>query len=185
MVSASVYARRIDDVTLAIETLQGRSWVSMPRNAGRAEAHGIELEGKTTYAGFDLRANGARNWSRVDSLPGSDSRLPSQTPFSGGVGIDHKLNSLPLTLSANLTVQGGGHARLERAITVDSSSQRELNMVAVWRLDARSSWRLSMTNLLAQQHNDRASYSNGLGGLSTLTATPTWSTFRLAFESKL
>ena len=185
MVSASVYARRIDDVTLAIETLQGASWVSMPRNAGRAEAHGIELEGKTTYAGFDLRANGARNWSRVDSLLGSDSRLPSQTPFSGGVGIDHKLDSLPLTLSANLTVQGGGHARLERAITVDSSSQRELNMVAVWRLDAHSSWRLSMTNLLAQQHNDRASYSNGLGGLSTLTATPTWSTFRLAFESKL
>jgi hypothetical protein len=110
--------------------------------------------------------------------------MPNQTPFSAGVGIDRKFDRLPLTLSANLTVQGGGRSLVARAITVDGGSQRELNLVGVWRLDARSSWRLSLTNLLAQEHGDAARYRDGQSGLSTLTATPTSTTIRLAFESK-
>jgi len=185
MASASAYARRIEDVTISRSELRGATWVWIPVNAGRADTRGVEFEAKGPLAGFELRANAARNWSRMDSLAGPDNRLPNQAPFSAGFGVDRKLASLPLTVSANLTIQGGARSRLSERISGDGSTQRELNLVGVWRVDAKSSWRLSASNLLAQRHHDGARYIDGLSGLSTLTTTPTWTTFRLAYEAKL
>ena len=92
---------------------------------------------------------------------------------------------MPLTLSANLALQGAASYRLSRQIVFNGDSQRELSVVGVWRIDERSSWRLSASNLLGQTQRDTARYRDGASGLTTLTATPTWATFRLAFESKL
>ena len=185
MVSASAYARRIDDVTISRIEQRGATWVSTPANAGRADTRGIELEAKTTLAGFDLRANAARNWSRIDSLPAPGNALPNQAPFSAGAGIDRKLANLPLTLSANLTIQGGARSRYAERIINTGATQRELNLAAVWKVDARSSWRLSASNLLAQTNDSSAEYRDGAGSLRGLTATPTWATVRVAYERKL
>ena len=185
MLSASAYARRIDDVSIARIGQVGSRWISTPANAGRADARGIELEGKTTLAGFALRANAARNWSRVAGLPAPDNHLPDQAPFSAGIGVDHRLAALPLTVSASLSVQGGARSRLAERVTIDNGSQRDLTFSAVWRIDGRSSWRLAGSNLLAGRHHETARYRDGRAGLTTLTATPTWATVRLAYESKL
>lgn len=190
MASASLYLRRISDVTITGVEQRGGSWIATPINSGRAEAHGIEFEAKTTLAGgilkgSALRLNAARNWSHIASLPGPNNGLPEQAPFSAGAGIDRRFTALPLTIGANFSVQGGARWRQSARVSVDNASQRDLSLVAQWRLEGGGSWRLSASNLLAQRHDSASRYRDGAGGLRTLTATPTWSTLRLAYEGKL
>lgn len=186
MVSASTYARRIDDVTIDRVEQVGATWISTAVNAGRARMWGVELEAKFPLSlALDLRANAARNWSRVDSVPGPDNRLSSQVPFSASVGLDHRMPALPLTLGATFNFQGGGPARLSERSGAWSGVRRELGMVAVLRVDGRSQWRMSVANALGQDHLVQASFDDRSGRLQTTTTRPTSPTVRLAFEHKL
>jgi outer membrane receptor protein involved in Fe transport len=192
VVSASSYARRIDDVSIDRVEQVGKTWISTPFNAGRAGTWGIELEAKfplqallPAAPALDLRANMARNWSRVAGIPGPDNRLASQVPFSASVGVDHRMAALPLTLGASFSFQGGGPVRLSERTGAWSGVQRELGMYAVWRVDAQSQWRMSVANLLGQDHLALARFGDQYGSLQAMTATPTSATVRLAFEHKL
>ena len=179
MVSASTYARRIDDVTIDRVEQVGSTWISTPVNAGRADTWGIELEAKFPLQALcrapalDLRANMARNWSRVASIPGPDNRLASQVPFSASVGVDHRMAALPVTLGASFSFQGGGPVRLSERTGAWSGVQRELGMYAVWRVDAQSQWRMSVANMLGQDHLAQASFGDRSGSLQAMTTTPT------------
>lgn len=186
MVSASTFARRIDDVTIDRLEQVGATWVSTPVNAGRAHMWGVELEAKFPLSpAFDLRANAARNWSRVEGVPGPDNRLARQVPLSASIGVDHRMAALPLTLGATFNFQGGGPARQSERTGVWSGAQRELGMVAVLRVDGRSQWRMSVANALGQYHQGQAGFADRSRSLQTTTTTPTSPTVRLAFEHKL
>ena len=192
MASASTYARRIDDVTIDQLAQSGRTWISTPVNAGRADTWGVELEAKLpvqtlkpTWPAFDLRASMARNWSRVRSIPGPDNRLASQVPASASVGFDLRMAALPLTFGASVSFQAGGPARLSEHMAAWSGVQRDVGMYGVWRSDSNSQWRLSGANLLGQQHLALASFADQSGSLYSATTTPTTATLRLAFEHKL
>ncbi|MDB5906689.1 MAG: TonB-dependent receptor [Massilia sp.] len=186
MFSASAYARRIEDVTIDRVEQVGTTWISTPVNAGRAKTWGVELEAKMAATpALDLRANMARNWSRVDSIPAPDNRLASQVPFSASVGLDHRLAAKPVTLGASFGYQGGGAVRLSERIGAWNGVQRDFGMYAVWRADARSQWRVSVANLLGDDHLSMGSFSDQSRGLRTATATSTYPTIRLAFEHKL
>jgi outer membrane receptor protein involved in Fe transport len=185
MASASAYARRIDDVTIDRVDQVAGTWIGMPVNAGRAQVRGIELEAKFPWRRFDFRANLARNWSRVESIPGPDNRLAGQPPLSASVGIDHSMPGMPLTVGASFNFQAGGAARMSERTAGWTGAQRELGLVATWRLDANSQWRLSCANLLGQGHLAQSRFDDESGSLRTGTTTPTWATIRLAFERKL
>ena len=186
MVSASTYARRIDDVTVDRVEQVGATWISTPVNAGRARIWGVELEAKFPLSpALDVRANAARNWSRVDSVPGPDNRLARQVPLSASVGVDHRMAALPLTLGATFNFQGGGLAHLSERTRAWSGAQRELGMMAVLRVDGRSLWRMSVANALGQDHLAQAGFDDRSGRLQTMTTRPTSPTVRLAFEHKL
>jgi outer membrane receptor protein involved in Fe transport len=191
MVSASTYARNIQDVIIDRVEKVGNTWISTPVNAGAAITWGVELEAKfplqaliPAAPGFELRANLARNWSRVASIPGPDNRLPGQAPFSASVGVDHRMAALPMTFGASFNFQGGGPARLSERTAAWAGVQRELGMFALWRVDARSQWRMSVANLLGQDHLARSSFVDQQGSLQALTTTPTSATLRLAFEHR-
>ncbi|MDL2356348.1 MAG: TonB-dependent receptor [Pseudomonadota bacterium] len=187
MASASAYLRRIDDVTIERVEQVGSRWISTPVNAGRAATWGVEFEAKwpLPVPRLELRANLARNWSRVAAIAGPDNRLASQVPLSAGVGIDHRMTALPVTLGASVNFVRGGALRLSERGRASSGAQRDVGMVAVWRVDARSQWRMSVANLLGQDHLSQASFGDQSGSLQTLTATPTAPTLRLAFEHKM
>jgi outer membrane receptor protein involved in Fe transport len=187
MVSASTWARRIEDVTIDRVERIGSRWISTPVNAGRAETWGVELEAKfpLQWPALELRANMARNWSRVNGIPGPDNRLASQVPFSANVGLDHRMAALPVTFGAGFSFQGGGPARVSERSAAWSGVQRELGMYAVWRVDGRSQWRMSVANLLGEDRLAQASFADQSRRLqTTTTTTPTASTVRLAFEHK-
>jgi outer membrane receptor protein involved in Fe transport len=191
MASASGYARRIDDVTIDQVAQVGSTWISTPVNAGRAHTWGIELEAKfplqsivPAAPALDLRANVARNWSRVDGVPRPHNRLASQVPLSAGVGIDLRMAAAPVTVGASFNFQGGGPARLSQRRSSWNGVQRELGMYALWRVDARSQWRMSAANMLGQDNRSQEEFVDLSGTLRTATTAPSAASVRLAFEHK-
>ena len=133
---------------------------------------------------FELRANLARNWSRVAGIPGPDNRLAGQAPFSASVGVDHRSAALPVTFGASFNFQRGGPSRLSVRTAAWAGVQREVGMFALWRVDSRSQWRMSAANLLGQNHLSRTSFVDQQGSLQALTTTPTSATLRLGFEHR-
>lgn len=191
LLSASVYSRSIDDVTVDHLFQQGATWISVPRNAGHASTQGLELEAKLPLRAvvpdapdLDLRANFSRNWSRVDSIAGPDNRLDSQVPLSLNLGFDQRLASAPLSLGANFSWQGGGQARQSEFSSDWSSVKRELELYGVWRCNPRTQLRLAATNLLQQDHLTLNRYTDGARDLRSSTRTPTAATYRLVWEYK-
>lgn len=197
LLSASVFMRRIRDVTLEqLQQLPGDNgrWLATPVNGGAASVRGIELEAKLPLKAWladapalDLRGNIARNWSRVAALPGPDNRLASQTPLTANLGIDYRL-AAPLAVSASFSYQGAAAARTSRQLLESTGAKRELDVSAVWTLRG-GRLRLSGANLLGQDYVERSQYrdasDDGDGRLLRTVGKSSRRTLRLMWEGNL
>lgn len=193
LLSANIFFRRISDVIQQELFLDddGR-WVTHPFNNGDAEARGIELEAKInlreldkTAPAVDLRANLAKNWSRVDAVPGPHNHLDKQIPLSANVGADWKVQGLPLTLGGSFGFQQGGLVRLSDNEITDLAVRRSLDLYGLWKIDAKAQVRVSGANLLQQDHVIDYTYFDATGSSEQTTRVDTSATFRVALELKL
>lgn len=192
MLGASASLRRIGDVMMErLYQDQGR-WVATPFNHGAALARGIELEAKLPLAALlagapalEVRANVARNWSRVAAVAGPDNRLDSQLPWSANLGMDYRLASLPLSLGGNLHYQAGGRSRESAQLLAYQGARRELDMHAVWAFGGQLRLRLSGANLLGQAIRTRSLYADGAGSLLRTVDTGSYRTLRVTLEGPL
>ncbi len=191
LLTASTYARRIDDITRNQVGLLDGLWVSMPVNAGVANTYGVELEAKLpvrslwkTAPNIDLRANASRNWSRLEAVPGPDNRLDSQTPFSGTVGADWKLDKLPLTLGGSYSFQNGGPVRISVNQYAYSVPKRSLDVYGLWKFNPKNQLRVAVANGLHQENVQQSAYVDANGRLSDTTITPTYVVVRALMEMK-
>jgi outer membrane receptor protein involved in Fe transport len=192
LLTASTYARRIDDITHNQVSLINGLWVSMPINDGVANTHGVELEAKLPLRSMsksapnvDLRANFARNWSSLTSVPGPDNRLDSQTPFSGTVGADWKLDKTPLTVGGSYSFQNGGPVRVSVNQYAYTVPKRSLDLYGLWKFSPKNQLRVSLANTLHQENVSQSSYVDAGGRLSSTTITPTTMVVRALLEMKL
>lgn len=192
MLGASASLRRISDVMLDRLYQENGRWVSTPVNKGKAEVRGIALEAKlplkVLLAGapaLDLRANVARNWSRVDAVAGPDNRLDSQLPWSANLGADYQLASLPLSVGANMNYQAGGRSRESSQLLAYQGARRELDVHALWKLGDKLRVRVSGANLLGQAIRTRSLYADGAGSLLRTVDTGSYRTLRVMLEGPL
>ena len=192
LLSASTYARRIEDITRRRVDLIDGAWVSRPVNAGTANTYGVELEAKLPLRalmkeapGVELRANLTRNWSRLDSVPGPNNRLDQQVPLSGTVGADWKLDKLPLTLGGSFSYQGGGAVRISDKQFAYAVPKRALDVYGLWKFTPKTQLRVSASNVLHQDNLSRSSYLEMAGLRSDTTITPTSTQVRAMLEVKL
>ena len=186
LVSASLYLRRIRDVTLTRLFQQDGAWVEAPFNSGDASVRGIELEAKLPLSSrLDLRANLARNWSRVDSVPGPDNRLENQMPLTANLGADYRLAGAAWTVGGNMNYQAGGPVRQSALVRMHTSPKRELDLYALWKTDAKTQLRFSASNLLRQQADESHEYVNDNGRRYRVSQTPTSATLRILLEHQL
>jgi outer membrane receptor protein involved in Fe transport len=185
LVSVSAYMRRIRDVTQSRLFQQDGVWVESPFNDGNAQAHGVELEAKLPLTkALDVRANLARNWSRVDNVPGPDNRLEGQTPATANLGADYRWSWL--TVGGNLNYQAAGPSRQSALVLTSASAKRELDLYALWKLDARTQLRVSGSNLLRQQASETYAYTDATSGtMRRIRLTPTQATLRIMLEHQL
>ncbi|MFZ6870706.1 TonB-dependent receptor plug domain-containing protein [Undibacterium sp. Di27W] len=191
MLSASVFFRRINDITrtdLSQDT--NGKWVSMPVNDGQATTRGIELEAKFPLRAMmegapaiDFRANVSFNWSTLSSVTGPNNRLDSQTPVSANLGIDYKLDKIPLTIGGNASFQDGGLVKISDTQSSYSVPKRVLDVYALWKFDPKTNLRVSLGNLLHQDNINIGSFTGSNGSVQT-NITPTTVTARVMFEHK-
>ena len=185
LLSASVYARRIRDVTQWRLFEQDGVWVTAPFNDGSARAYGVELEAKfSVNKALDVRANLARNWSRVENVPGPYNRLESQTPATANLGADYRW-SQQLTFGGGLTYKASERERQSAETLSSASPKRELDLYALWKWSAKTQLRLSASNLLHQQATEAYNYIDAEGATRTLRLTPTHATVRIMLEHQL
>ncbi|MGO4379994.1 TonB-dependent receptor plug domain-containing protein [Pseudoduganella sp. RAF19] len=192
LLSASTFMRRIDDITHRRVDFMNGLWVSRPVNDGVANTHGVELEAKLplralmkTAPAVEMRANLSRNWSTLDSVPGPNNRLDQQTPLSGTVGADWKLDKLSLTAGGSFSFQSGGPVRISDQQYAFSSAKRALDLYALWKFTPKQQLRVSMSNALHQDNVAQSSYADTFGALHDTTITPTFAQFRALLEIKL
>jgi outer membrane receptor protein involved in Fe transport len=183
LLSASVYSRRIDDVTVQQLSSVGDRWLSRPVNAGRATVHGVALEAKAALsAALTLRGNVAFNWSRVAALPGPDNRLDRQAPASGTLGLDYRTGAV--ALGTNYLFQQDTTARTAAALVEHGGRQRKLDAWATWQLDTRRRLRIDALNLLRPDGVTQRQYGPDDHGLwqDAVTRTRSYRTLRVGFE---
>ena len=183
--------RRIEDYTRTATFLDGDRWVSMSTNTGTASTRGVEFDAKFPLRSImkdapeiDVRANLSFNSSTVDSVPGPNNRLDSQTPVSANFGIDYKLPTMPLTLGGNLSFQNGGLVQISVNQSAYSIPKRVVDLYALWKFDNKTNLRLAFGNSLHQDNISSSTYRDANGTLVRSSISPTNVSVRLNLEHK-
>ena len=190
MVSLSASVREIDDyIRTRLEQDANGRWVYRPVNSGNAGVRSLEAELKfplrtffATAPALELRFNAARNWSSVDSVPGSNNRLDAQTPLSGTAGIDYKEGAL--TTGANVSYRKGGWVRISAQQSQLMDSRTDVQAYAAWKFNPRYQVRTSLSNLLRQDFHNHREYADANGRRITESMNPSSTTVTLSVEMK-
>ena len=190
LLTASTFVRRIQDITHNQVALQNGLWVSMPINDGIANTHGIELEAKIplrsiwkTAPAIETRANLSRNWSTLTTVPGPNNRLDQQTPVSGTIGADWKMDAA-WTFGGSYSFQSGGPVRVSVNQYAYSVPKRSLDLYTLWKFSPKDQLRFALANALHQNNISQSSYADNSGTLSDTNITPTTAVVRAMLEMK-
>ncbi|MFC5550494.1 TonB-dependent receptor plug domain-containing protein [Massilia aerilata] len=158
MLSVSAFAKRIRDITLDRVFEQNGVWIVTPSNEGAALVRGLEFEAKTHRGALAGRMNLARNWSRLEAVAGPDNRIAGQPAWTGNLGLDYAASPLA-DLGGTYTVRSGFASRQSPLLADYGGPKRQLDLYAVWKRDARSRLRLSVSDLLHPNYLGRSVYA--------------------------
>ncbi|MGZ8293248.1 MAG: TonB-dependent receptor plug domain-containing protein [Telluria sp.] len=188
LLSASVTVREIDDYTRnGLVLMDDGRWAVLPLNRGKAHVRSIELEAKfplkELYAGappIELRANVARNWSWVDSIPGPNNRLDSQTPVTANAGFDYR--SGQLTTGGSFNFATGGLVQVSNEQSRYQSVKRDLEAYLMWRFKSGFNVRFAAQNILAQDVIQDVRYDSPTTSYRTRSVAPGQATLRVTVD---
>jgi len=183
MLSVSAFDKRIRDITLDRIFESGGVWILTPDNAGRARVRGIEFEARTTRAALAGRANLARNWSRLERVPGPDNRIDGQPAWTGNLGLDYTAGAA-LDLGGTASYRGRYASRQSIVTARSGTPKRQLDLYAVWKAGRNARLRLSANDLLHQDYIERNIYT-GTGGLVRSSVYRAHTTWRAVWEQTL
>lgn len=191
MFSVGAFARSIDGIVRSQTRLLDGRWVSSPINGGDALTWGVEMDGKLplkkvlpSAPALDLGFSLARNWSRIDDIPGPDNRIGDQPAFSATVTADYPAHSR-LTLGGSYRFTSYGERQVNLFQRNDSAPSRSLDVYGAWRISSDARLRVSISNLLDEGStaDSRYLFPDGSRNLRTLRDLPR--TFSLGFEYDL
>jgi iron complex outermembrane receptor protein len=191
ILSANLFTRSIDDLIRRQTALVGDRWVSSPTNIGHARTTGLELEAKFQLAEFfdhapaiEMRSNYSRFWSNVDGIVGPNNRLDQQAKQTANVGLDYRVNGLPLTLGGNLNWTPAYVVQTSNQQFGSTGNKRVVDAYGLWKFNLRTQLRVSVSNLLRQDYLT----GNGFDGLgvnqTTETSSKTFATWTAKLEIK-
>jgi hypothetical protein len=126
-----------------------------------------------------------RNWSHVDSVPGPNNRLDSQTPFSGTAGLDYRMKGGEFTAGGSYSFRSGGDVRTAINQSAYLTAKRDVDIYALWKFTPKTSFRLTLSNILKPSSVNENTYFDAFGRSVTSTNTPSKTNVRLGLEMKL
>jgi outer membrane receptor protein involved in Fe transport len=184
MLSVSAYTKRIRDITLDRLFEQNGVWIVMPDNMGNATVRGLEFEAKGRRGAIAGRINLARNWSRLEAVAGPDNRIAGQPSWSGNLGLDYAATGRPIDFGGTYTYRGSYASRQSPQLADYGGAKRQFDIYAVWKRDAKSKLRLSVSDLLHRNYLTRSAYA-GDADLTTSNVHRTRTVWRLVWEQSL
>jgi iron complex outermembrane receptor protein len=165
LLSANLFARRIDNLMRNVTALETVSWspvqryVSRRQNIGQAMTYGLELEAKYRLDQLikdalrvEMRHNVSVYRSRVDGIPGPDNRLDQQAPWLANFGADYRLRGMPLTLGGTVGLTGGYDSRLALDRSTSTDRKRVIDVFGLWTFSPAVGLRLLASNLAPQDY---------------------------------
>jgi len=178
--SLSGSLRRLTDYnTRGIFLLDGR-WLSRPFNNGDASTRSLEFDLKVplqsvlpTAPPIDFRFNVARNFSRVEEVPGPNNRLDQQVPVSGTLGLDYRMRGGMVTAGASFSFKTGGEVRITPTQINYSVPKRELEMYVLYKYTPKLQFRARIANALRQDQITATNYFDATGAQRTYSVMPT------------
>ena len=193
VLSANVFYRHVHNLVRNVTTQDTNGlWLSTPQNINEAETQGVELEAKFRLdqwlpdaPAVETRSNVSFFHSRVLSVPGPDNRLDQQPSMTANLGADYRMRSWPLTIGGNLNCNPGYTTRLSDVQWTSVSQKRVLEMYGLWRVDASTSWRLTLSNLDPRNYNTSNVYNSASLYENSQTQNRTWTNVQIRLEKKL
>ena len=198
VLSASLFARRIQDLIRRVKQVETVSWapvpryVSRPQNVGDATSLGIELDAKfrldQAVAGappVELRGNLSLYRSRVDGVPGPDNRLDSQAKATANLGADYRFRGTPLTLGGNLNWVPAYRTRLDESQLLSTGRKTVFDAYGLWTFSPTVALRVLASNLGAQDYLSGQVFVEDTLATRRDTTTPTYTNWQLRLELKL
>ena len=185
MASVSAYLRRVEGVTVQYVDPLVIPWLSIPLNKGKATVAGIEADTKfSPHPRLDLRANLGYNWSELDAIPGPDNRLAEQVRITSNAGFDYRV-SPAWTAGMNLNLQFGGPVRSSEELRTHTGPARLLDVYALWKLDEKTKWRLSVSEVLQRDKSSDRSYTTDTRSFTRRFVETNRMVIRLVLETKI
>ena len=193
VLSATVFHRRVRDLIRNVVTQDAQNvWLSTPQNISSATTQGVELEAKfrldqwvANAPAVDTRSNVSFYHSKVDSVPGPNNRLDQQPRMTANLGADYRLRSLPLTIGGNLNYNPGYDTRTSEYQLLTVSQKRVLDLYGLWRVDARTAWRLTLSNFDPRNYVTGSQFNNGAISEVSNTQNRNWTNVQIMLEMKL
>ena len=178
MFSIGAFRRDVSNLIRNVTRLQSVPYASVPRyvstpvNFSQAQSTGLEFEvkgraGELLPSLFDmktalnLRASLNHYRSSVDALPAPNNRLDGQQPWSGNLGFDYRVASLPVSLGASLAYTPGYTTRQTSVQQFDRSPARALDAFALWNISRTMTVRVSAGNIAPLDAKSRSYFSSG------------------------
>jgi outer membrane receptor protein involved in Fe transport len=188
--SVNASAREIEDyIQSRLDRDASGRWIYRPLNAGEASVRSVEVELKfplrslvKTAPALDLRVNVARNWSKVDAVPGPNNRLDAQTPLSASVGLDYKSGAL--TTGASVVYRRGGWVQISAQESQLVDSRRDIEAYGLWKFSPRYQARISLANLAQRDSRAYRQYLDASGRLVSSSVSPNFTRISLSLETK-
>lgn len=188
---ATAFRQIRDSTRKELQFINGR-WISSSTNDGTARTASIEFDSKFPVQSLyneappiDFRFNVSRNWSRVDSVPGPNSRLSDQIPVSANLGLDYRLRGGEFVVGGNFGFRGGGPVRTGINTASYFSLRRELDIYGLWKLNSANQLRFTIGNLFRMDYLNQTTYSDSFGRIQKNDSVPSSVYARLNWEIKL
>lgn len=152
-------------------------WLVQPLNDGSAQVRTLDVELKFPLKAlrkdapaFDFRASVNRNWSSVESVPGSDNRLDQQVPLSAVLGTDYRGDKF--SAGASFAFRRGGPVRVSEQQTSWMRLRRDVDAYVLYKISAGLQLRTSVSNLLGEDERSASRYQDSLGTSQSWSRNP-------------
>jgi outer membrane receptor protein involved in Fe transport len=183
MWSVSAAERSIDDAIIYSVREEGKRWISAPRNHGQARMRSLEMEAKLPLGATKFAFSLGRHWSEVDSVPGPDNRLASQTPWTGNASVDYRAGAWGAGGSAGFN--GGAWSRQSESQSGYKARTRALEAFLTYRPDAASLWRLTAIHALDHRLATASRYVSAQWISENISYRRPERALRIVYERKL
>ncbi len=178
--SISATVRNLTDYSTRAVQLVGDRWVNRPINNGSATSRSLEFDAKFPLqsllpdaAPIDFRFNMARNFSKVEEVPGPNNRLDSQVPFNATLGLDYRMRGGKIVAGSSFTYRGGGDVRTSVTQSRFLAAKRDLDMYLLYKYTAKLQVRLRLANILRPESINASTYTDANGRTVSRNANPT------------